>query len=269
MESLTTTTRNTLAPANFKEAVEFSKMMASSSLVPQAYRNKPADILIAMQMGAEVGLKPMQAIQGIAVINGKPCLYGDSMLSVVTARQDCGGVEESVVDGVATCTVHRKGRPSVTRTFSVEDAQRAKLWGRRGPWTEYPNRMLQMRARGFALRDCFPDALKGIMPAEEVRDYNLTESSKPSPVVDVTPATDVVDDDYLTQEQSEELTNVLSIIERSNSKDDLGDVIQPASKLEGRDRVIAQNAYRNKLKTLRGLENPIHTLKTLSAKGAL
>jgi hypothetical protein len=141
MHSLETTSRNTLAPSNFKEAVEFAKMMAASSLVPAPYRNKPADILIAMQMGAEVGLKPMQSVQNIAVIQGKPCLYGDAMLGLITCRADCGGVEESVENGVATCTVIRKGRKPVTRTFSEEDARRAKLWGKSGPWTQYPQRM--------------------------------------------------------------------------------------------------------------------------------
>ena len=58
-----------------------------------------------------------------------------------------------------------------TRTFSQEDAKRANLWGKAGPWTAYPKRMLQMRARSFALRDSFPDALKGVGISEEVRDY--------------------------------------------------------------------------------------------------
>jgi hypothetical protein len=70
----------------------------------------------------------------------------------------------------------------VTVKFSVEDAKRAGLWGKQGPWSAYPKRMMQMRARGFALRDAFPDVLKGLITAEEAEDY-------PSqPEKDITPA---------------------------------------------------------------------------------
>ena len=93
------------------------------------------------------------------------------------------GVEERV-DGegtpnpVAVCIAHRKGRKPVTATFSVEDAKRAGLWGKQGPWQAYPKRMLQMRARGFALRDAFPDVLKGLITAEEAQDYPAEKADK-------------------------------------------------------------------------------------------
>tara|TARA_R110002020_G_scaffold37892_1_gene114463 strand:- start:30 stop:494 length:465 start_codon:yes stop_codon:yes gene_type:complete len=49
-------------------------------------------------------------------------------------------------------------------------AKKAKLWGKPGPWTQYPARMLQVRARAMALRDQFADVLSGIHIGEEVRD---------------------------------------------------------------------------------------------------
>ncbi len=61
-----------------------------------------------------------------------------------------------------------------------KDAKRAGLWGKGGPWTAYPKRMLQMRARGFALRDAFPDVLKGMISVEEAQDY--PDEAKPVPV---------------------------------------------------------------------------------------
>ena len=64
----------------------------------------------------------------------------------------------------------RKGRKPVVAKFSVEDAKRAGLWGKTGPWQAYPKRMMQMRARGFALRDAFADVLKGLMTVEEAWD---------------------------------------------------------------------------------------------------
>jgi hypothetical protein len=133
----------------------------------------------------------MQALQNIAVINGKPSVYGDAMAALVQASPVCEGIDESFegVEGTgefaAVCIARRKGRQPVTIKFSVNDAKRAGLWNKQGPWTQYPKRMLQMRARGFALRDAFPDVLKGLISAEEAADY--PDDAKPRPIKDVTP----------------------------------------------------------------------------------
>jgi hypothetical protein len=66
--------------------------------------------------------------------------------------------------------VKRKGQKEQVRTFSYEDAQRAGLV-KKDNWVKYPRRMLQMRARAFALRDVFPDILQGLGCTEEVIDY--------------------------------------------------------------------------------------------------
>jgi hypothetical protein len=66
--------------------------------------------------------------------------------------------------------------------FSVTDAKKAQLWGKGGPWSQYARRMLQMRARGFALRDAFPDVLRGLITAEEAQDYPTPEPVR-EPVV--------------------------------------------------------------------------------------
>jgi hypothetical protein len=169
-------TRQGFAPATITEAMEFSKMLADSSMVPRAYQGKPQDIMVCVQWGMEIGLAPMQALQNIAVINGKPSVYGDAAMALVQASPVCEGVEEymegeGTPNPVAVCVAHRKGRKPVTARFSVADAKRAGLWGKPGPWQAYPKRMLAMRARGFALRDAFPDVLKGLITAEEAQDF--------------------------------------------------------------------------------------------------
>jgi hypothetical protein len=173
---LTTTNRQGFAPATITEAMEFSKMLAGSTMVPKAYQGKPQDIMVCVQWGMELGLAPMQALQNIAVINGKPSVYGDAALALVQASSLCEGIDEYIENEgtpnpVAVCVAKRKGRNPVISRFSVEDAKRAGLWGKGGPWQSYPKRMLAMRARGFALRDAFPDVLKGLITAEEAQDY--------------------------------------------------------------------------------------------------
>lgn len=168
------------APQTMTEAIEFSSMLSRSQMVPKNYQNKPEDILVAVQWGYEIGLAPLQALQNISVINGKPSVYGDAAMALVQASPVCEDVQESIEgDGtsnpVAICRVKRKGRSEVVSKYSVEDAKRAGLWGKQGPWSQYPKRMLQMRARGFALRDAFPDVLKGLITAEEAQDMPVDE----------------------------------------------------------------------------------------------
>ena len=177
------TTTKGFAPATMGEAIEFSKMLAESSMVPRAYQGKPQDIMVCVQWGYELGLAPMQALQNIAVINGKPSVYGDAMAALVQASPVCEGIEETLenegsANPVAVCIAKRKNRTPVIAKFSVEDAKRAGLWGKQGPWTAYPKRMLQMRARGFALRDAFPDVLKGLISAEEAEDFPTENNGK-------------------------------------------------------------------------------------------
>jgi len=168
-----------LTPSNLQEAIQFAEILAKSTIVPKHYQNKSGDILVAVQMGAELGLKPIQALQNIAVINGKPSVYGDALLALVQINPVFESIEESfdAESMIAKCCVKRKGEEEYTATFSQDDAKKAHLWGKGGPWTTYPKRMLQMRARGFALRDKFADVLGGLITAEEARDIPTDDNA--------------------------------------------------------------------------------------------
>lgn len=177
----------TLAPTNMKEAMEFAGLLAKSDIVPKDYQGKPGNVLVAIQWGMEIGLQPMQAMQNIAVINGRPSIWGDAMIALVRACPAFEYITETQTDREATCVIKRKGEPEAVRTFSMEDAKRAGLTGKSGPWTQYPKRMMQMRARSWALRDVFPDVLKGMICAEEALD------SGPRDVTPVTRAAAALD----------------------------------------------------------------------------
>ena len=93
----------TLTPQNMTEAMDFAKMLAQSGMVPSNFKGKPQDCLVAMQWGFEVGLQPMQALQNIAVINGKPSIWGDAALALVRSHPDCKGVEEKLEEKAMRC----------------------------------------------------------------------------------------------------------------------------------------------------------------------
>lgn len=160
---------------SFDEMARFCKAIVNSGLAPKGF-NSPEAVMVAVQHGMELGLAPMQALQSIAIINGKPCIYGDAALALCAAHAAFLDIEEEVKDNTATCTVKRRDRSPVVRTFSEADAKKAGLWAKSGPWSQYPSRMLQMRARSWALRDAFPDALRGLGIREEVGDWQVKQA---------------------------------------------------------------------------------------------
>lgn len=182
-----------LSPQTFEQALTFSDYLAESDMVPKDFKGKPGNCLIAMQWGSELGLKPLQALQNIAVINGRPALWGDAVIAIVRGSQLCEYViEEMDSQGSAVCRVKRRGEQEQVRTFSDMDAKTAGLLGKQGPWTTNPKRMKQMRARSFALRDVFPDVLKGIAIAEEaqdIADYVAAEKAIDPATGEITPKT--------------------------------------------------------------------------------
>lgn len=184
-------------PTTMDEALRMSKAIAVTSFAPASYtrgknlnheddlKSVTASIFAAIQMGAEVGLSPMASLQNIAVINGKPGLYGPAMLAVVEASGLLADIDEGVrgegTSMEAYCTVQRVGRKPRTFTFTYAQAKRAGLIGKAGPWTQYPERMFIARCRTFALRDVFPDVLAGLSQSvEELMDIPANDVPPPS-----------------------------------------------------------------------------------------
>lgn len=166
-----------LSPQTFEQALTFAQYLADSEMVPRNFRGKAGDCLIAMQWGYEVGLKPLQALQNISVINGKPGLYGDAGKAILLAAGCI--IEEDDIQIVernqrGRCKITRPGRPPVERTFSLDNAKTAGLWNKEGPWRTHPWRQMAWRAFWFAARDAAADLLKGLIGAEEAIDLALT-----------------------------------------------------------------------------------------------
>lgn len=160
--------------STMEDLYRFSQAVAVSGFAPKGME-KPESIMVAIQHGFELGLKPMQSLQSIAVINGRPGIYGDAALAIVRNSGELEEFSETITgEGdkrTAVCKIKRNGFAAAESSFSMADAQRAGLLGKPGPWSQYPERMLKFRARGFALRDNFGDYLRGLKTVEEITDY--------------------------------------------------------------------------------------------------
>lgn len=172
-----------LIPQSLDEAFRVSQAIAISGLAPKGI-DKAEQIMVAIMAGAELGLAPFQSLQSFAVVNGRPTLWGDGLLAVVRGR---GVKVREWLEGdgdnmVAHCECTRPDSgEQIHRSFGVGDARKAGLWGKAGPWQQYPKRMLQMRARALSLRDGCADMLRGIQVREEVEDYQPIRNVTPQP----------------------------------------------------------------------------------------
>lgn len=251
-----------LTPTTLTEAMSLAKLMAESDLVPKDYRGKPGNVLIAVQMGHEVGLQPMAAVQTIAVINGRPSLFGDSGKAILLAagciieEDDAAQVRKT---GVGRCKITRPGRPPVERTFSKDDAKQARLLGKEGPWSQYPERMLAWRAFWFAARDAAADLLKGLAGAEEVRDIPPEKDMGDAQEVSKTDAVRAALAGDMTKVEAPKanlLNGVLFSIQRAETPEQMAEAATACLALGDDDKAIARKAYAARQKELKAASAP-------------
>lgn len=178
-------------PDTRSDAYKFAVSFASSMFCPKVYQGKPDDVYLAMAYGAQIGLNPLLAVQNIAVVNGRPSVYGDALTAIVMGHPETQFYEDGYkADGTAYCKITRKGRSStagitVYREFSEAMARKAGLWGK-DIWAKYPERMLLWRAKGNAIRDLYADVLMGMWSVEEARDMPQTLEEE---LLNITPST--------------------------------------------------------------------------------
>jgi hypothetical protein len=194
-----------IIPRSVPEVLQLAELIVKAGLCPDSYdvngRPDVQKIVIGIMKGAEVGLPPITALSTIAIIRKRPCIWGDGAIALVQRTGLVAKVEQVWEGGAETSggpTEQPGGERDYTPTirdfpdtltavyriwrtgqdspyegrFSVKDAKRAHLWGntKKVPWIEYPKRMLIARARAFALREGFADALSGLSIREEMED---------------------------------------------------------------------------------------------------
>ena len=132
----------------------------------------PEQALVIMMAGRDLGLSYMQSLRMFHVINGKPTMSADGMVGVCKASPLCEKFERvSESASSVTWATKRQGEPEQRSTFTLEDAERAGLLGKKDSnWAKYPIRMLNARAKAFLARDVFPDILAGLLTTEEAAD---------------------------------------------------------------------------------------------------
>lgn len=181
------------------ELMRVIKMMMNGCAFPKTL-DTDAKVIAAWQVAAALKIPPAVAIQNMAIIQGSVCIWGqlpkalaeatgeleDFRLILINENQVAISLENKNLDSVpwgAVCQIKRKGRSTNEYVFTMNDAIKANLDKKSGPWRDYTKIMLQRRAVSHAIKFEFPDALMGVPVAE----YDMNEAPD---LKDVTPTGD-------------------------------------------------------------------------------
>ncbi len=164
------------------DLLRFARMAVEGGAAPRGMSAGAA--AVAIQAGLERGLGPLGGLQNIVVINGTASWRGQGAAALIQNSTVCRpGTLRFWTEGKGdqmrgVAVAHRVGYSQPERReFSVKDARQGGLWGKDGPWRQYPARMLAWRALGLLARDVFPDVLGGFPLAEEAEDFAPSTNS--------------------------------------------------------------------------------------------
>lgn len=155
-----------------------AEVLAGSNLVPKAFRNRPADVVVAMLLGQELGLGPMATMSMVDVIEGNATLNAEGKVSLVRKAGHSITGEAQATRAIAHGRRSDTG-DEMTVEWTIQMAGRAGL-ANKAVWKQYPEAMLWSRAVSQLCRMLFPDVLAGLSyTAEEVEAFSGIESTSP------------------------------------------------------------------------------------------
>ncbi len=238
-----------LVPRTLDEVNDLAERFSKSTLLIKSMQGKPADVLVTIMAGSELGLAPMASLRAIHVIDGKPVLSADGMVGIVLGSGKAKyfvRVEES--DTAVTYETCRVGTDVPRRaTWTMQMAKAAALH-LKDNWRAHPRAMLAARAKSELARDVFPDVLMGTYTMDEIErpetsNAPVTRHAQPSPMPDVVDA-EIVND--TTAEPAE-----LASIESSTTLEQLNELAPKLAALDGKWKRIARERWTAREKAIK------------------
>lgn len=194
---------------NLTGALQFASTLLGTQMVPTHFK-RPQEVLAAILYGQELGFAPMQALQAIHVINGKPSLDTNAMKALIIQN---GGRFETVKWTDTECTLRGvRGEWKEEFSYTMKDATQAQL-NKKDNWLKMPKDMLYARVISRIARNMFGDVTKGFYTKEEMQDSASEEPKNVTPIKQTPPK--------LTTVQKQEIEDRKKTVETSTDGDSL------------------------------------------------
>jgi hypothetical protein len=177
--------------AKFEQIQRAASMLAKSDFVPAQFQGKIGNCMIALDLADRMRMHPLMLMQTMYVVHGRPGFEGKFASALINnsgrymdpLEYEWQSAQNKPNWGCRAWAIRRSTEKKITGPWVTwADAKRAGLWNKQGPWTQYPKRMLKMRARSFTIRDAYADILKGLALTEEVQDYAVDLMQGPNQV---------------------------------------------------------------------------------------
>lgn len=160
--------------ADLATQMEYAKLLAQSDLVPKDYQGQPANVLLAVSLGANMGLSPAESLLRVHVIEGRPTASAELIADNVRRAGHLLRIQGDATTGI-TASIWRKDDPEFEYrvTWTMERAKDLTQ-GRNGikeNWRKFPDAMLRARAISEVARMACSDALYGVTyTPDEIKD---------------------------------------------------------------------------------------------------
>ena len=174
----------------FEAAQRMVKPLATSDLVPTAFKNNIGSCLIALNLANRIGADPLQVMQSLYIVHGKPSFSSAFLIACfnqcgryTAIRYEMFGERDTDGWGCKAYTTEKATGELIEGVAVTIGMAKAEGWfGKAGSkWKTMPELMMRYRAATFLIRSVAPEIALGFQTTEEVRD-----------VIDVTDRTQVV-----------------------------------------------------------------------------
>ena len=169
---------------NMGRAYQLAKVISEASIIPDTYKNKPSDCMIAIDMASRMGVSPLMVMQSLYVVKGKPSWSGQACMSFIQANPNFRNVAPVYVGEPGSdsrgcyISAERTSDGAEVRGVCVTIAMaRAEGWLSNRKWVTMPDLMLAYRASAFFARVYCPSVLMGVSVEGEIEDI----TAKPNP----------------------------------------------------------------------------------------
>lgn len=196
MNELTVSNNFLFTKDGMESMMHLASKLAVSDIIPAAFQQKPANVLIALDMANRLNASPMMVMQNMYVVYGNP---GWSSKFLISTFNMCGkyspiryeffgkpGTDEYGCRAYASelATGEKLTGPDVT----IGMAKKEGWYDKKGSkWQTMPQLMLTYRAAAFFIRTCAPEISMGLPTSDELVDIdpvNVTDTGSVKDVVE-------------------------------------------------------------------------------------
>lgn len=170
---------NEIMQYSLSEQVAYANAVCKAGIIPEAYRNRPADIIVAMGFGQSMGLSPAESLYRINVIKGKPTMSAELIAAQVRKAGHKLRISKDEANMSVTATIVRSDDPDYPFSVTRDKAWAAQM-GLTGKdnYKKQPLTMLTWRAITACAREACPEALYGVAyTPDEMHDLDDTRQT--------------------------------------------------------------------------------------------